>query len=307
LLHGAVRTPPGAARRRHSAGEGATASETGRVLKFAFPVFLAAWLGLTSVAAAAAEGDARDLTSAERATFYPLLCRKLPALNPNPPACNNGQVLPPPAITYASFTRAGAAEAYVSYRDAGLHVGGAFGAGVLFARRGGSWELVHWVGIRIDRCAAIPGTNPIRFLCAFSSANTGDVESSVSVVRITPSGNDFPTTLFIKAEAHDGCPAASPGQPGLVAVIPPVTPLGPGASFAQIRVDYLTAASMTRDCANPFGRAIPPNNRDPHLAARAGVARFALRGGRIETIAPLPFDLCAAADTLDDCVRSPSP
>ncbi|MDE2183310.1 MAG: hypothetical protein KGJ78_09840 [Alphaproteobacteria bacterium] len=250
---------------------------------------------ITLAHGADADHDSRHLTAGEQRTFFPLVCQTpirhqkdstCAAVSGYPGAVPDASFnLSLTAVLYGAVTRQGTDEAYVTYAaDFEPHANN-FGGGILFARKAGTWRLVRWYpGGEMDRCLALPGQGPLRFLCLDDYMGQGEADSSVwlrSVPVETPTG-------ILKAqddrEASDPdyqCAAA--GKSVLLAIDGLKRSKAPGV-FAESAVRYAKAQDAAAACRK---------HNFAHVRETAGVVRYELRRGRVVAVTPEKF---AAAD-----------
>jgi hypothetical protein len=243
-------------------------------------------------AAAAQATDTRRLTPDERATFEGLLCDGAKMQGKDLvcgtlhgyPGHPRGATLSLFAIAFGSFSKAGADEAYLSYGSSVEPHANNFGGGVLLAREGGAWRLVHWYpGGQMDNCLALPGAGKTRMLCLTGYTGMGEEDSSLWV-KAPPFGHDV---AVLKAQdqrgvgngiAPDVCAEQKPA-----ALLLSIDALKRSAdAFAVAAITYATAKDVLEACRRT-GFA--------QVRETKGEAKIVVDGTRVKALTPMRFAL----------------
>ncbi|HUB96037.1 MAG TPA: hypothetical protein VL993_08975, partial [Stellaceae bacterium] len=190
------------------------------------------------------------------------------------------------AIAYGSFTAAGADEAYLSYGSSVEPHANNFGGGVLLAREGGAWRVVHWYpGGQMDNCLALPAAGKTRMLCLSGWTGQGELDSSLWV-KEAPFAQD---RAVLKAQDQRGVAAdhgiapdiCGEDQPApLLLSIDALKRAEDSSAFAVASIRYATAKDVREACTRTgFAR----------LRVTKGEVKIVVDKGRVKAIAPLRF------------------
>ena len=179
-------------------------------------------------AASGTENDTHPLTANEKNTFAPLVCQESGQRNkmnrcakvigfPTDSGRNDEDSdLSLDVITYGSFTRQNADEAYVSYTSYSLepHANN-FGGGILFERINEEWKLIKWYrGSQMDNCLALSVDGRQNMLCLDGYVGQGQVDSSVWIEQVPATGENTERKLILAAQddRKAGSPESRPNR-----------------------------------------------------------------------------------------------
>jgi hypothetical protein len=256
-------------------------------VRIALSLLLAAALVRAPTATAAT--DTRPLTANERATFEKLLCDS-PTMQGKELACTAlreyprgtvGATLSLNAITYGSFSRAGADEAYLSYGSSVEPHSNNNGGGVLLARSGEAWRLVKWYpGELMDNCLALPGAGQTKMLCLAGWTGQGETDTSL-LVKEMPFERDV-AVLSAQDDRDTGSDIMCgdlPAAPMLLS-IDALKRSGDPAAFAVALLTYATAKDAASACAH---------GGFTHVRTNKGEATIVIERGHARAIVPLRF------------------
>jgi hypothetical protein len=258
-------------------------------IEIAFLVAMAVFSGT----AASAATDTRNLSAGERAVFERLLCDR-PTMQgtdltcaalrgyPGDPGATAGATLSLDSISYGSFSKAGAEEAYLSYGSSIEPHANNFGGGVLLTRAGSGWRLVDWYpGGQMDDCLALPGEGRTKMLCLAGYTGQGEEDSSVWV-RELPFDHDV---AVLKAQdqrgiGNDVAPEVCNGAAAVLLSIDALKRATDPAAFAVASITYATAQDTAEACKRGKFSDVRENK---------GEVKIVLEQGGAKAITPLTF------------------
>ncbi len=278
---------------------------------FRIPFILGVALLLSCTACASdADRDSRRLNATEHNTFFPLVCQK-PILHDKENNCAGVIGYPDgspggstfsislDAVSYGSFTRANADQAYVTYAaDFEPHVNN-FGGGILFERTAGKWKLVGWYpGGQMDHCLALPVTDVQNMLCLSDWSGQGETDSSVWLRHVPPT-NSSPfwkaSIGILKAQDAREAGVAEPvgnyqctlprtkGEAILLSIGNLKRSKAAGF-FAESTVTYASVGDTNAVCRK---------DKFAEVKETKGIVRYKLQSGKAVAVTPVKF---AAAD-----------
>lgn len=224
---------------------------------------------------AAANFDARPLSSAEQAAFLPLVCagagsgeqgyahgcQGLPGYpSQDYGGAGTGLGLTLTTVIYGHLTSDDADEAYVSYQGSFEPHANNFGGGILFHKTGNGWALSRWYpGGAMEHCLALNPQGRARFLCLFGFTGQGESDTSLFLVTIPAQGPlDLKPVLRASDLRETMVPNANCGQrqSPAQAVLLSIDSLGRNNGQITAEVNYVPADIATAACkANNFAGA----------------------------------------------------
>ncbi len=265
-------------------------------------IFLAVLAAPQTVGATApaSSHDSHPLSTRELATFLPGVCRHpLRAKKEfsceafigygGDPAPPRGTTLSLDAVAYASFTRPGEREAYLSYASDFEPHANNFGGGIVLRRSGEAWKVVAWFpGGQMKNCMAVPGIAPQRMLCLDGYEGMGEMDSSVWIKQVRPAGGDgHKDTGVLKAqdgrEAENAkyyCGPAVRTHTAMLLSIDDLKRSTDEGAFAVSNIIYAAAPDVARACQRGDLQSV---------VTRSAKVRYRWTGNRIAVQAPVAF------------------
>ena len=201
---------------------------------------------------------------------------------PGDPGATAGATLSLDSISYGSFSKAGAEEAYLSYGSSIEPHANNFGGGVLLTRAGSDWRLVDWYpGGQMDDCLALPGEGKTKMLCLAGYTGQGEDDSSIWL-RELPFDHDV---AVLKAQDQRGMgsdvtPDACGGTAAVLLSIDGLERSKSPTAFAVAPITYAAAKDVADACKA---------GRFADVKERKGEVKIVLEQGGAKAITPLTF------------------
>ena len=247
--------------------------------------------------------DLRPLNDKEKETFYPMVCNgpadteggyehscdRLANNLPSTPANVDAPTFMTfVAISYGSYSKADADEAFVLFHS---NLGGEGNRGmgaILFERKQRQWKIVNLiVRSALSECVAVPGNGQQKLLCLDAPMKCcGQSPRSINLItgmdEIT--GNKKPDEVLASYDGRRGpgegdeefCEAGKSGKTLLLYIDHLKRSSEPNV-LAEAEIKYATPVEINKTCAeNPSGNV-------EHIESRV---RFALDGEKVKVLLP---------------------